>query len=98
MSGRDPFRDNGRFGVFTDVDHLGACIGLLMTTGQGHGVEFADRVVATQNIIPVTLELGGKSPNILPFSFSNKPGKRGVIRDVFSADDDNRYEGSESHQ
>ncbi|MNP08595.1 hypothetical protein D3C76_1006720 [compost metagenome] len=46
---RDPLRDDGRFGVLADVDHLGAGIGLLIAAGQRHGVELPDRVIAAQN-------------------------------------------------
>ncbi|MNE29673.1 hypothetical protein D3C80_1231630 [compost metagenome] len=49
VPGGDPFRDDRRFGVFADVNHLGAGVGLLMTAGQRHGVEFADGVIAAQN-------------------------------------------------
>lgn len=33
MFGRDFFRDNGRFGVFIDVDYFGVGIRLLMIVG-----------------------------------------------------------------
>ncbi|MNE93339.1 hypothetical protein D3C80_1911790 [compost metagenome] len=49
MSGGDPFRNNRRFGVFTDMNHFGARIGLLMPTGQRHGVELTDGVITAQN-------------------------------------------------
>ena len=59
VTGRDPFGDDGRFGVFTDVDHLGAGIGLLMTAGQRHGVKLTDGVVAAQNTARVFPGNGG---------------------------------------
>ncbi|CAI2789601.1 Uncharacterised protein [Serratia ficaria] len=49
VSGGDAFGDDGRLGVFADVDHLGAGIRLLMAAGQRHREEFADRVVALQD-------------------------------------------------
>ncbi len=38
VSGRDALGDDGRAGVFSDVYHLGAGIGLLVVVGDGHGV------------------------------------------------------------
>ena len=35
--------------LLANVDHFGAGIGLLMTAGQRNGVEFADRIITTQN-------------------------------------------------
>jgi hypothetical protein len=49
VPGGDPFRDNGRFGVFADVDHLGAGIRLLMAAGQRHREKLTDGVIAAQN-------------------------------------------------
>jgi hypothetical protein len=49
VPGRDPFRDNGRFCVFADVNHFGAGICLLMPAGQCHGEELTDGVIAAQD-------------------------------------------------
>ncbi len=49
MPGGDSLRDDGAFGVFTDVDHLGPGIGLLVIIGQSHGVELAHCIITPQN-------------------------------------------------
>ena len=49
MSGRDAFRDDGRLGVPSDVNHLGTRVGLLVVVGDGHGIELCHAVVATQD-------------------------------------------------
>ena len=42
FAGRDAFGDDGGFGVFAEMYHFGACVGLLMVVGDCHGIEFAD--------------------------------------------------------
>jgi hypothetical protein len=49
MPGRDALADDRAAGVFPEVDHLGAGVGLLFVVGQRHRVELADRVVAEQH-------------------------------------------------
>ncbi len=49
MSRRYSLRDNRRFRVLADVNHLGARVGLLIMVGQGHGIEFSDRFIPQQN-------------------------------------------------
>ncbi|MOA19919.1 hypothetical protein D3C78_1403290 [compost metagenome] len=49
MPSGDPFGNNGRLGVFTNVDHLGAGIRLLVAAGQRHREKLTDRVVALQD-------------------------------------------------
>ena len=46
---RDAFGDDGRFGVFADVNHFRAGIGLLVVAGEGDGVELADAVIAFED-------------------------------------------------
>ncbi|MNF16756.1 hypothetical protein D3C80_2199190 [compost metagenome] len=45
MTGRNTFRDDGRLSVFTNVDHLGAGIGLLLAAGERNREEFTDGVI-----------------------------------------------------
>ena len=47
--GGDTLGDNGASSVFPDMNHLGACIGLLIIFGQGDGVKFADGIVPLEN-------------------------------------------------
>lgn len=42
----DAFGDDAAFGVFADMDHFCACVGLLAAIGDGDGVEFALAVIA----------------------------------------------------
>ena len=46
MSGRDAFRDDGRFGVLANVNHLRARICLLIIVGDCHAVELGSTVIA----------------------------------------------------
>ena len=46
---RNAFADDGAAGVFTEVDHLGAGVGLLIVIGQRHRIKLAHRVVAAQH-------------------------------------------------
>src|SRR5207247_9573292 len=45
----DAFGDNGAAGVFADVDHFGAGVGLLIIVGHRDRIKFADRIIAEQN-------------------------------------------------
>ena len=47
--GRDALGDNPRGGILAQMNHLGAAIDLLATIGNGNRVEFANRIVPTQN-------------------------------------------------
>ena len=49
MSCRDTFRDNRRFGILADVDHLRTRIGLLIVVRNSDTIELCLRVVATQD-------------------------------------------------
>jgi len=48
-SGGDPFGNNGRGGVFADVDHLGAGVGLHPSIGESDGVKFPYRTIPLQD-------------------------------------------------
>ena len=45
MPGRNAFRHDGAARVLSDVDHLGAGIGLLEIVGKGDGVKLADGII-----------------------------------------------------
>ena len=45
----DALRDDRRFRVLADMDHLCAGIGLLEMIGDGNGIKFTNRVIALQN-------------------------------------------------
>lgn len=47
--GRDALADDAAARVFTDVDHLGAGVGLLAVVGEGNGVKFSHAVVALED-------------------------------------------------
>ena len=64
--GGNPFGDDTRFGVFADVDHLGAGIGLHVTVGQCHRVELALGVVALQNTAGILPGDGGTGFHLRP--------------------------------
>ena len=49
FSGRYSLGDDGAFGVFTQMNHLGSRIGLLIIVGQGDGVKLPYGVVAFKN-------------------------------------------------
>ena len=49
VSGRDALADDGAAGVFADMYHLGAGVGLLAVVGQRHRIKFADRIIAAQH-------------------------------------------------
>src|SRR5262249_41736302 len=48
-AGTDAFGDDARAGVFAQVHHLGAGVGLLVVVGDGDREEFAHRVLAAQD-------------------------------------------------
>ena len=47
MTGGYSFRDDGRTGVFSDMNHLRTGIGLLIVVGHGHTVELRLRIVTS---------------------------------------------------
>src|SRR5215831_16088399 len=49
MTGRDSFGDDPAGGVLAQMQHLGAGIDLLISIGDGYRIEFAARIVATQD-------------------------------------------------
>ena len=69
--GRDSLGDDGAAGVLAQVDHLGAGVGLLALGGEGHGVEFADGIVALQ-------DAAGVLPGDGRAGFDLGPGDLGV--------------------
>src|SRR5690606_3235039 len=46
---RNALGNNGAAGIAADMDHFGARVGLLAMVAERNGIEFADRVVATQD-------------------------------------------------
>src|ERR1051325_7131515 len=46
---RNSLRHDTRPGIFAQMDHFGAGIGLLEIVGDGNRIEFTDRVVAAQD-------------------------------------------------
>ena len=77
VSRRDPLRKDGAFGVFSDVDHLGARIRLLVVVGERHRVKLPNRVVTLQDaarIFPCDrragLYLGPRDLGIFPQTFA----------------------------
>ena len=49
LSRRDPLGHDSALRVFTDVDHLGAGVSLLVVIRQRHRIELAGRVIALEN-------------------------------------------------
>ena len=49
LSRRDALGDDAAAGVLADVDHLGACVSLLLLVGEGDRVELPDGVVSGQD-------------------------------------------------
>ena len=49
VSSRDALADNGAARILSKMDHLGACVGLLLVVGERYGIELADGVVALQD-------------------------------------------------
>src|SRR3990170_2923258 len=73
MARGDALRDDRASGVLPDVDHLRACVRLLVVVRQGHGVEFADAVVPLEDaarVLPrdraARLDLGPRTPRVHP--------------------------------
>src|SRR5690606_15586430 len=71
-AGGDALRDNGALGVLAQMNHLGAGVRLLAIAGQGHGIEFADTVVATQ-------DYAGVFPGDGRAGFHLGPGNLGIV-------------------
>ena len=63
---RDALRDDAAGGVGTDVDHLGAGVGLLTLGRQRHRVELADRAIALQDHAGVLPGDGGAGLDLGP--------------------------------
>ena len=77
-AGGDALGDDGAPGVFTQVDHLGAGVGLLVVVGEGDGVELAYAVLTTQHTARVFPSDGGAG-------FYLGPGNLGVFADAGAA-------------
>mmetsp|Transcript_88006 Transcript_88006/g.146352 ORF Transcript_88006/g.146352 Transcript_88006/m.146352 type:complete len:275 (+) Transcript_88006:801-1625(+) len=66
LAGGDALADDARARVFSDVDHLGAGVGLLHVVGEGHGVELPLGPIALQHARGVLPRDGGPGLDLGP--------------------------------
>ena len=66
MSGGDTFGDDARAGVLTDVDHLRACVRLLVVIGERYGVELRGGIIAFEDAGRVFPRDGGAGLDLCP--------------------------------
>ena len=50
------FRHNAAASVFSEMNHFGAGIGLLVVIGNGYRIELANDIIARQNATRISLE------------------------------------------
>ena len=81
MAGRDTFTNDGAAGVFAQVNHLGARVGLLVVVGHGDGIELADRVVAHQHTAWVFPCDGRSCLDLCPRDFRAVAATETALRD-----------------
>ena len=61
--------DDRAAGVFADMNHFGAGIGLLVVVGQGHRIKFTDRIVPLQNTTGIFPGDGRSGFHLCPGNF-----------------------------
>ena len=79
--GRNALGDDGAAGVFADVVHLGAGVGLLPLGRDGHRVKFADRMIALQDAARVLPSDGRAGLDLGPRNFGAVAATRAALGD-----------------